>query len=62
MSDMGKKDVALMAKSMKATFPKVVDHDETLGGGNVGEGVVASAAEQSMGQMKLEGPPCFDGK
>ena len=62
MSNMGKNDVALIAKPMKAAFPKVVDHDETLGGGNVGEGAVAGAAERSMGQMKLEAPPCLNGK
>ena len=45
MSEMGKEDVTLTAKTMKATFLKVVDHDETLGGGDVDEGAVAGAAE-----------------
>ena len=62
MSDMGKEDVTLTAKPMKVAFPKVVDHDETLGGGDVGEGAIASAAERGMGQMKLEAPPRFNGK
>ena len=45
MSDMGKEDVTLTAKPMKAAFPKVVDHDETLSGGDVGEGAVARVVE-----------------
>ena len=62
MAHMGKEDVTLTAKPMKAAFPKVVDHDETRGGGDVGGGAVAGAAEQGMGQMKLEAPPRFNGK
>ena len=62
MSDMGKEDVTLTAKPMEAAFPKVVDDDETLGGGDVGEGAVDGAAEQGTGQMKLEAPPRFNGK
>ena len=38
MSDMGKEDVKLTAKPMKTVFPKVLDHDENLVGGDVGEG------------------------
>ena len=49
MSDMGKEDVTLTANPMKVAFPKVVDHDETLGGCDFGEGVIAGAAEQGMG-------------
>ena len=62
MSNMGKEDVTLTAKPMKAAFPKVVDHDEVLSGGDVGEGAIASAAKQGMGQMKMEAPPRFNGK
>ena len=62
MSDMGKEGGTLTAKPMKATFPKVVDHDETLGGGDVGESAVAGVAERGMGQMKLEAPSRFNGK
>ena len=49
MSDMGKEDVTLTGKPMKAAFPKVVDHDETLGGGDVGEGAIAGATKRGMG-------------
>lgn len=48
MSNMGKEDVNLTANPMNATFPKVVDHDETLSGGDVGEGVVVGTLEWGM--------------
>ena len=63
MSHVGKKkDVVLTAKLMKTTFPGVVDHEETVGEGDVGEGAIANAIERGMGRMKLEAPPRFKGK
>ena len=42
---MGKEDIKLMTKPMKMAFSKIVDHDETFSGVNVGEGVVTSTTE-----------------
>ena len=43
MSHMGKEDITLTAKSMKAAFSKAVGRDETLGGGDVSEGAISGA-------------------
>ena len=59
---MEKEDIKLTVQPMKTAFPKAIDCDETLGGGDVGEGATIGVAKQGMGQMKLEAPPRFNGK